>query len=273
MRYNALGCLAFPSPYDVSRVWVRNHRGEGEWVQATWKYLNRAPVPFGDLAWDHVSHQLPKATEEELAEALGATKATGARVTVHLADGRTVSRSRLIPVGAAGPDTRARHSDLVREKFLSVGGPRQVADTVARRHPNVTIEQAAILGPPGQGLVTDAGDADLLVAHRFAGVAREAEVVVGPVEVLRLAARHLAQYPGGDVDVDVRRRLSVVHVAGAQQPPGVAAAGRAHGPPVAVGFHRGAAGRCPQDGGEEGAGGAGEAWHVGQHARAAPNAP
>ncbi|MDH6629949.1 putative transposase [Streptomyces sp. LBL] len=57
-------------PYDVSRVWVRNHRGE--WVQATWKYLNRAPVPFGDLAWDHVSHQLPKATEEELAEAVAA---------------------------------------------------------------------------------------------------------------------------------------------------------------------------------------------------------
>ncbi|MFG3531911.1 Mu transposase C-terminal domain-containing protein [Streptomyces sp. NPDC047917] len=59
-------------PYDVSRVWVRNHRGEGEWIQATWKYLNRAPVPFGDLAWDHVSHQLPKATEEELAEAVSA---------------------------------------------------------------------------------------------------------------------------------------------------------------------------------------------------------
>lgn len=59
-------------PYDVSRVWVRNHRSGGEWVQATWKFLNRAPVPFGDLAWDHVSHQLPKATEEELANAVAA---------------------------------------------------------------------------------------------------------------------------------------------------------------------------------------------------------
>ncbi|MEU3228455.1 Mu transposase C-terminal domain-containing protein [Streptomyces sp. NPDC006976] len=57
-------------PYDVSYVWVRDHRGAGEWVQATWKYLNRAPVPFGDLAWDHVSHQLPGATEEELAQAV-----------------------------------------------------------------------------------------------------------------------------------------------------------------------------------------------------------
>lgn len=57
-------------PYDASRVWVRDHRGNGGWVQATWKYLNRAPVPFGDLAWDHVSHQLPRATEEELAQAV-----------------------------------------------------------------------------------------------------------------------------------------------------------------------------------------------------------
>ncbi|MFE3763946.1 Mu transposase C-terminal domain-containing protein [Streptomyces sp. NPDC059104] len=59
-------------PYDASRVWVRDHRGDGVWVQATWKYLNRSPVPFGDLAWDHISHQLPKATEEELAEAVAA---------------------------------------------------------------------------------------------------------------------------------------------------------------------------------------------------------
>ncbi|MFJ2829021.1 MmgE/PrpD family protein [Streptomyces sp. NPDC087263] len=82
---------------------------------------------------------------EELVELLGpieaagrdfsrSTKATGARVTVRLADGRTVSRSRLIPVGAAGPDTRSRHSELVQEKFLSAGGPRQVADTVGRLH-------------------------------------------------------------------------------------------------------------------------------------------
>ncbi|NEB81515.1 MmgE/PrpD family protein [Streptomyces sp. SID14478] len=63
-----------------------------------------------------------------------ATKATGARVTVRLTDGRTVSRTRLIPVGAAGPDTRVRHADLVREKFLSVGGPHEVSDTVDRLH-------------------------------------------------------------------------------------------------------------------------------------------
>jgi len=62
------------------------------------------------------------------------TKATGARVTVRLTDGRTVTRGRLIPVGAAGPDTRSRHSELVREKFLAVGGSQQVADTVGALH-------------------------------------------------------------------------------------------------------------------------------------------
>ncbi|MEU1019486.1 MmgE/PrpD family protein [Streptomyces sp. NPDC005900] len=62
------------------------------------------------------------------------TKATGARVTVRLTDGRTVTRGRLIPVGAAGPDTRVRHSEMVREKFLAVGGSTQVADTVGALH-------------------------------------------------------------------------------------------------------------------------------------------
>ncbi|WAL75855.1 Mu transposase C-terminal domain-containing protein [Kitasatospora sp. YST-16] len=60
-------------PYDVSRIWVRDHRSEQRpWVQATWKHLHRAPVPFGDLAWDHVSHQLPGATEAEIADAVAA---------------------------------------------------------------------------------------------------------------------------------------------------------------------------------------------------------
>ncbi|MGW5496909.1 MmgE/PrpD family protein [Streptomyces olivaceoviridis] len=51
-----------------------------------------------------------------------ATKATGARVTVRLHDGRAFTRERLIPLGAAGPHTRARHEELVREKYVSLGG-------------------------------------------------------------------------------------------------------------------------------------------------------
>ncbi|MEE1743203.1 Mu transposase C-terminal domain-containing protein [Streptomyces sp. NPDC006641] len=66
-------------PYDVSRIWGRDHLGDGGWVPATWKHLQRVPVPFGDVAWDHVARQLPEATEEELADAVSAllTRAHG----------------------------------------------------------------------------------------------------------------------------------------------------------------------------------------------------
>ncbi|HEY3608759.1 MAG TPA: MmgE/PrpD family protein [Pseudonocardiaceae bacterium] len=60
-----------------------------------------------------------------------ATKMTPARVTVHLADGRTFSRARDIPIGAAGPDTRARHVELMRAKFVTHGGSTAVADGLA----------------------------------------------------------------------------------------------------------------------------------------------
>jgi len=42
-------------PYDVSRVFVR---GPGGWITCPWKYLEKAPAPFGELAWDHVSGRL-----------------------------------------------------------------------------------------------------------------------------------------------------------------------------------------------------------------------
>lgn len=58
-------------PYDVSRIWVRHHHGDG-WVTAFWKHLHRAPTPFGELAWDHTRRGLPGGTEEELADAVTA---------------------------------------------------------------------------------------------------------------------------------------------------------------------------------------------------------
>jgi hypothetical protein len=38
-------------PYDVSRIFVR---GRGGWITVFWKHLNRVPMPFGELAWNHV---------------------------------------------------------------------------------------------------------------------------------------------------------------------------------------------------------------------------
>jgi len=58
-------------PYDVSRVWLRNHWDpDAGWITLFWKHLRRDGVPFGALAWDHVRAQLPTATEEEIAAAV-----------------------------------------------------------------------------------------------------------------------------------------------------------------------------------------------------------
>jgi hypothetical protein len=56
-------------PYDVSRIWVRNHH-QGGWVMLFWKHLDRMPMPFGELAWDHARRGMPDGTEEQLAAAV-----------------------------------------------------------------------------------------------------------------------------------------------------------------------------------------------------------
>lgn len=60
-----------------------------------------------------------------------ATKVTGARVSVALRDGRGATVQRDIPLGAAGPHTRAHHAELIREKFLRTGGAPDVARDLA----------------------------------------------------------------------------------------------------------------------------------------------
>ncbi|WP_435813596.1 Mu transposase C-terminal domain-containing protein [Streptomyces sp. NBC_01310] len=56
-------------PYDVSRVWVRDH-WNGGWITLFWKQLHRVAAPFGELAWDHTRRTLPGASEEQLADAV-----------------------------------------------------------------------------------------------------------------------------------------------------------------------------------------------------------
>jgi putative transposase len=60
-------------PYDITRVWVRNH-WDGGFIQATWKHLRTTAVPFGELAWQHARRVLAErgqdtATEAEIAQA------------------------------------------------------------------------------------------------------------------------------------------------------------------------------------------------------------
>ena len=56
-------------PYDVSRIWVRDH-WNGGWITVFWTQLHRVAAPFGELAWDHARTRQPGATEEELADAV-----------------------------------------------------------------------------------------------------------------------------------------------------------------------------------------------------------
>ncbi|WP_327121179.1 Mu transposase C-terminal domain-containing protein [Nocardia sp. NBC_01730] len=58
-------------PYDVSRIWVRNHH-DGGWITVGWTHLRTTPVPFGELAWQHARGILAArgqrtATEAEIA--------------------------------------------------------------------------------------------------------------------------------------------------------------------------------------------------------------
>jgi hypothetical protein len=45
--------------------------GRAGWITVFWKHLDRVPVPFGELAWDHARRSLGRdATEEQIAEAV-----------------------------------------------------------------------------------------------------------------------------------------------------------------------------------------------------------
>jgi hypothetical protein len=97
-------------PYDVSRVWVRNH-WEGGWITVFWRHLRSAPAPFGEMAWDHARRKLSEegrqATEVEITAAAAA-----------LLD--TVARG---PVRAGKPTANTRKSRRVAARARAAGQP------------------------------------------------------------------------------------------------------------------------------------------------------
>ena len=100
-------------PYDVSRVHVRGPDG---WITCQWRFLHRAPMPFGELAWDHARRNLEQksrtATEAEIANAVsrllaragqGPEPGTG---PVSKRDRRVAARTRAV-TPPAGPEPPA----------------------------------------------------------------------------------------------------------------------------------------------------------------------
>lgn len=63
-------------PYDVTRIWVRNHH-DGGWITAGWTHLRNGPAPFGEAAWSQAREILARrgtdtATETEIADTVEA---------------------------------------------------------------------------------------------------------------------------------------------------------------------------------------------------------
>jgi transposase InsO family protein len=63
-------------PYDVTRIWVRNHH-DGGWITVPWTHLRNAPAPFGEAAWAQARDILARrgtdhATESEITGAVEA---------------------------------------------------------------------------------------------------------------------------------------------------------------------------------------------------------
>jgi putative transposase len=90
-------------PYDVTRIWVRNHHGQG-WITVPWRHLGTIPVPFGELAWNHARQRLRDQTEGERGEADEEAIATAVAELLQVASrgpdhpGRDGGRGRGVPV-------------------------------------------------------------------------------------------------------------------------------------------------------------------------------
>lgn len=117
-------------PYDITRIWARNHQGGG-WITCMWKHLHTAPAPFGELAWNHARDRLRDgghdAGEDEIAAEAAAllerahrgpdTGGGGSRidkrarkvVAATAATGPSLSAMPTAP--AIGPQTPAREGD------------------------------------------------------------------------------------------------------------------------------------------------------------------
>jgi hypothetical protein len=117
-------------PYDVSRIWVRDH-WRGGWITLFWKHLHRVAAPFGELAWDHTRRGLPGAGEEDLADAV-------ADLLKRAHHGPAVADS-----GRDGPAKLSRRDRRVAART-------KASPPVARVEPEPASVDAGADGEPGQ---------------------------------------------------------------------------------------------------------------------------
>jgi hypothetical protein len=103
-------------PYDVTRVWIRNHI-DGGWITAPWTHLLTTPVPFGDQAWGQAQQILARRGENPATE----TEIAGAVAT--LLDKAEQARPGFRETAVdAGPPGRGPHPRHHRIHLAAAGG-------------------------------------------------------------------------------------------------------------------------------------------------------
>lgn len=93
-------------PYDVSRIWIRNHHDDG-WITATWTHLKTTPVPFGETLWRHA---------RAVADRNGPQKAQEAEIAAIADD--------LLDRAAAGPQERTKAERRLTGRTIAASAGR-----------------------------------------------------------------------------------------------------------------------------------------------------
>ena len=99
-------------PYDISRIWVRDH-WNGGWITVFWTQLHRVAAPFGELAWDHArtadarAPPRPNSPTRSRTCSPGPAGARRLRGPAAKRERRVAARTRAAgpPVPPAGPET------------------------------------------------------------------------------------------------------------------------------------------------------------------------
>ncbi len=111
-------------PYDAAHVWVRHPDNQG-WVTLTWKHLHRAPIPFGDLAWNHVRGAVPAhSTEADIADAVQQLLVKASQEPTDPQPAKLSARDRRVAArtAATAPATRRRPTAPPADAGISDAG-------------------------------------------------------------------------------------------------------------------------------------------------------
>jgi hypothetical protein len=137
-------------PYDVTRVWVRNHH-DGGWITVPWTHLRSAPAPFGEQAWACAQDMLARRggdqpTETEIASAVaglldraeaGPANPRDGKATKHegKADRRVAARTRATASMPAWPRPAGLAEDEAASDEHIVDAETEPADEQSSEKP------------------------------------------------------------------------------------------------------------------------------------------